>query len=146
MTFPGSFSAVGVFGQLIRIVPELDLVIVVNSGTEQSTDVDGIVDQFAHAAPPGCGTMKAANDRRTVRVGHAVAIRVLANDHSSGGRVDLSRLSLVDLPARGEAHVTGRTVVYRVPAGAPKGTQTFSYEICNRRRDCDEAQVTIHIS
>lgn len=140
----GSFRALGFLGQQIEIVPDLDLIVVVNSSNGNHADVGAIVDQFSRAALPGCGTVTAQDDSVSVRSGSTVDVKVLANDRSTGGAFKRRSLEIIQLPTVGSTRVANRHIRYLAPSGS-KGTDTFTYEVCNRQGDCDEATVTVTI-
>ncbi len=70
----------------------------------------------------------ATNDTATVQANSSVMIAVLANDTSSGGKLDPTSIKIVVAPTHGTASVSGGQVTY-TPATGYTGLDTFQYTV-----------------
>lgn len=87
-----------------------------------------------------------ANDDLVTTVeGQPITINVVHDDHDVDGNLDLSSISIVDLPANGIAEPnTDGTVVY-TPDNDFIGTDIFTYKICDTEGLCSEVSAQVSV-
>ena len=139
----GSFRMVGLYGQAVEIVPELDLIVSSSNGagTEQ------MVELFRSAASPSCtdDAPEAVADEASTIAMQPVDIDVLANDIGGAAGLASATLTVADLPANGDAEVVDGRVRYQ-PDASFTGRDAFSYVVCtNDRARCIEGQVSVQV-
>ncbi len=140
----GSFSMIGLYGQSVQIVPQLDLIVAGNNGGGTGQ----MVDLFRNAEKPSCGgttAPAAADDAASVTALKAVDVNVLANDSGGTAGLAAATLTVADPPAHGTADVVDGRIRYRSEAGFT-GTDSLRYAVCTTdRRDCVEANVAVEV-
>jgi CubicO group peptidase (beta-lactamase class C family) len=137
----GSFRMIGLFGQTVHIIPELDLIVAINNGGSDFP----MVDLFRNAEAPSCGAPGAVNDSASVRALGAVDINVLANDHGSDAGLAPATLTISRAASHGTTEVVGDRIRYQSEGGFT-GHDTFGYLVCTTdRRRCVEATVAVNV-
>jgi CubicO group peptidase (beta-lactamase class C family) len=138
----GSFRMIGLYGQTVHIIPDLDLIIAINNGGSDFP----MVDAFRNAQAPSCGAAPAAvNDTASVRALGAVGVDVLANDRGGAAGLAPATLTISRAATHGTTEVVGDRIRYRSEGGFT-GHDTFGYLVCtNDRRRCVEATVTVNV-
>ena len=140
----GSFSMIGLLGQSVQIVPQLDLIVAVNNGGGSGE----MVDLFRNAEKPSCGGpgAVAVDDSAHVTALKSVDIDVLGNDTAGPAGLAAATLTVSDPPAHGMADIVHGRIRYRSDTGFT-GTDTLAYVVCtNDRKDCVEAEVSIEVA
>jgi hypothetical protein len=138
----GSFRMIGLFGQTVHIIPELDLIVAINNGGGDFP----MVELFRNAEGPSCGPAPAAvNDSASVRALGAVDINVLANDRGGDAGLAPATLTISRAASHGTTEVIGDRIRYHSEGGFT-GHDTFGYLVCTTdRRRCVEATVTVNV-
>jgi hypothetical protein len=138
----GSFRMIGLFGQTVHIIPELDLIVAINNGGSDFP----MVDLFRNAQVPSCGAAPAAvNDSASVRALATVDISVLANDRGGDAGLAPATLTISSAASHGTTEVVGDRVRYHSEGGFT-GQDAFGYLVCTSdRRRCVEATVTVNV-
>ena len=140
----GSFSMIGLYGQSVQIVPQLDLIVAGNNGGGTGE----MADLFRNAEKPTCGgttAPAAADDDASVTALKTVDVDVLANDSGGTAGLAAATLTVADPPVHGTADIVDGRIRYRAES-AFTGTDSFRYVVCTTdRRDCVEAGVDIEV-
>lgn len=89
--------------------------------------------------------IQAVDDQAEALVNNYVAINVLRNDIPQGN-IDPSSVSIVVPPSNGIAEVQADSTIIYTPDQDYIGEDEFIYQVCDYRKQCDEATVLVMVS
>jgi CubicO group peptidase (beta-lactamase class C family) len=138
----GSFSMIGLGGQEVLIVPDLDLIVAVNNGYGASQ----MVDLFRGGAPATCGQAPAVvDDKARLSAAESIDVDVMANDEGSDIGFAPETLTVSEPPSHGSATIVDGQVRYESAVGF-SGNDQLRYVVCTSdRRYCPEATVRLEV-
>jgi uncharacterized repeat protein (TIGR01451 family) len=88
----------------------------------------------------------AIDDTASAKPGESISIPVLTNDDKKKDAFKPDTLKITAQPQHGTAQINPQTgqITY-TPASDFSGTDSFEYEICNTKNQCDTAKVTVTV-
>jgi len=75
-----------------------------------------------------------------------VTINVLSNDYDDDGDLDENSLIVIVHPTDGTADVTSNDRIEYTPDTGFTGNDSFDYEVCDDRNNCDTATVSVTVT